>query len=447
VIGVPVRRAVQLLLALLLVVGACAPPAGAFVYWSGDPSLGRADLDGTPDPGEPWLSAGGEGCGVTVDTAHVYWTTRSGTIGRADLDGSDSDPAFVTLSGGSACGVAVDAGHLYWASSSSGKLGRATIDGSAVEPGWMSPGVGHGCGIAVDAADVYWATGSGVYSAPLSGGPPATISTATTENCGVAVNAAHIYWATGAGYIERDLLSGGPPTPIVKAPLGPCGVAVDSHYVYWGNSASDSVGRANLDGSGLDQRFAEGAHGPCGVAVDSLGPVGGHGQGGAPSASLPSNAFRLGHVSKNRKHGTARLELLLPGPGSVVLAGRRVIEKRVVEDVPNGGGSDLTSVEIAVKPRHRVRAILRRYGVAVAALSVTYTPLGGLPRTRYTQVWLALRGKRSRRGRAPRDAPTGPGAAPSSAPAARSRGTRPAAGWGTCLRSSRWCRCRGSRER
>jgi hypothetical protein len=394
VIGAPVRRAVLLSLVLLLAACACAPPAGAFVYWSGSSSLGRADLDGAPDPGEPWLPAGGEGCGVAVDGAHVYWTTRSGTIGRADLDGTDADADFVSLSGGSACGVAVDAGHVYWASSSSGKLGRAAIDGSAVEPGWMSPGVGHGCGIAVDATHVYWATGSGVYSAPLSGGPPTAISTATTENCGVAVNATHVYWATGAGYVERDLLSGGPPTPILKAPLDPCGVALDSHYVYWGNSASDSVGRANLDGSGVDQRFAAGAHGPCGVAVDSLGPVAGHVQGGAPSPSLPSNVFRLGQVSKNRKHGTARLELLLPGPGSVVLAGRRVIERRVTEDVPSGGGGDLTAVEIGVKPRHRVRTILRRYGVAVAALSVTFTPVGGLPRTRYTQVWLALSGRR-----------------------------------------------------
>ena len=55
----------------------------------------------------------------------------------------------------------------------------------------------------------------------------------------------------------------------------PCGVAVDDGHIYWGNFArfdpqftiDSSIGRANLDGSGANQSFITGAHGPCGVAV------------------------------------------------------------------------------------------------------------------------------------------------------------------------------------
>ena len=40
-------------------------------------------------------------------------------------------------------------------------------------------------------------------------------------------------------------------------------------FVYWANSTSGSLGRANLDGTGADQRFVTGANSPRGVAVDA----------------------------------------------------------------------------------------------------------------------------------------------------------------------------------
>jgi hypothetical protein len=398
-------RGVFRLLAILAV-AILAPPegAGAYVYWAdGDPagSLGRAELSGAPAPGDQWLPGLAQGCGVAVDGSHVYWTTRDGTIGRANLDGSGVEKSFIVLPGGWACGIAVGSGHLYWASNSSGKLGRANLDGSNVQPSWMSPGMGHGCGIAVDAARVYWATDSGVYSMPIGAGPTTTISTATGDNCGVAVNAVHVYWASGEGYIERDLITGGPATTIVKAPLSPCGVALDSRYLYWGTASSDTIGRSNLDGSGVEKRFVEGARHPCGVAVDSLGLASDAGQTTA-SPPRPSNVFRLGRVSKDRQRGTARLEVLLPGPGTVVLVGAKVREQRVVESISPSAGEGsaaMVPIEVAVRPRYRTRKTLRTYGVAIAPLAVTYTPLLGVARTRYTQVWLALHRGKSRRSR------------------------------------------------
>jgi hypothetical protein len=391
------RRIVPLWLALLVLLGAVPRHAEGYIYWTDGGALGRADLDGTPDPGDEWLSGAGRGCGVAVDGSHVFWTSLAGTIGRADLDGSEVDPSFIVLPGGTACGVAVDASHVYWASHSSGKIGRAAIDGSSVEASWMSPGVGHGCGIAVDASRVYWATTSGVYSAPVGGGPATAISTVTGENCGVAVNAAHVYWASGSGYIERDVLDGGPPTPIVRAPLGPCGVAVDASHVYWGNSASDSIGRANLDGSGLDQRFAVGARDPCGVAVDALPlptPSGsGEGGGGRKAKTVsPGGSFRLGRVVDDRRRGTASIVARVPGPGTLLLRGARV--RRAAATAPSALGATPAhpgKVEIQIAPRRGLRRYLERNGRARVGVSVTYSPAVGEPATRTARVKLTMR--------------------------------------------------------
>ncbi|MFL5872034.1 MAG: hypothetical protein ACJ75T_00975 [Solirubrobacterales bacterium] len=362
--------------------------ASGYVYWSESSpggSIGRASLSGLPEPGRNWIPAATEGCGIAVDSGHLYWTSRSGQIGRAALDGSDVDADFITLPGGWACGVAVDSGHIYWAYNSSGKLGRASLDGADLQPSWMSPGVGHGCGIAVNATTVFWATDAGVYRAPLSGGPPTALTTATKDNCGIAVNGVHAYWATGSGFIERDLLTGGPPTPIVEAPLGPCGIAVDAHSVYWGNAQSDSLGRANLDGSGAEQRFVAGAEDPCGVAVDQLGGAGGSGQGAAPSSQV-SNRFDFGRLRKNRTRGIARLEVILPGPGTVSLRGRRIVAR----EVSSPASASPAAVQLLITPKPGTRRILRAVGRAGAYFAVTFSPAGGDPRTRYNRIRLAL---------------------------------------------------------
>jgi virginiamycin B lyase len=56
---------------------------------------------------------------------------------------------------------------------------------------------------------------------------------------------------------------------------GPCGVAVDGTHIYWGNSAlgagvpsAGTIGRANLNGTGVNQFLTSVPDNPCGVAVD-----------------------------------------------------------------------------------------------------------------------------------------------------------------------------------
>jgi virginiamycin B lyase len=85
---------------------------------------------------------------------------------------------------------------------------------------------------------------------------------------------AFVYWANfNTNAIGRANLDGsGVDQDFIVTATSVEGVTVDSSYVYWSNfgfAASGSIGRANLDGSGVNQRFISGANYPSGVAVDS----------------------------------------------------------------------------------------------------------------------------------------------------------------------------------
>jgi virginiamycin B lyase len=83
----------------------------------------------------------------------------------------------------------------------------------------------------------------------------------------------HVYWGNyNTGAFGRANLDGTgvDQSFILAAPFAiPYGVAVDGAHVYWINYTPNSVGRANLDGSGVDQTFIPmGTTAADGVAVD-----------------------------------------------------------------------------------------------------------------------------------------------------------------------------------
>ena len=83
---------------------------------------------------------------------------------------------------------------------------------------------------------------------------------------------AYVYWGhdTSSGAIVRAATdgTGTPNQSFVPGATSPGGVAVSLRYVYWSNGNNGAIGRANLDGTGVNQSFITGASGP-GVAVDS----------------------------------------------------------------------------------------------------------------------------------------------------------------------------------
>jgi virginiamycin B lyase len=92
----------------------------------------------------------------------------------------------------------------------------------------------------------------------------------------VAVDAEHLYWANGGGdTIGRASITGtSVENRFIPGANWPCGLAVDDVYIYWGNSnaaaaaTGPSIGRADLDGRNVDQAFIVGMLGVCGVALD-----------------------------------------------------------------------------------------------------------------------------------------------------------------------------------
>jgi len=81
---------------------------------------------------------------------------------------------------------------------------------------------------------------------------------------------AFIYWADTQnqtiGRAEND--GSGVNDSFIHTGQLPYGVAVDASHIYWANQNSNSIGRANINGTGADNSFITGITSPSGVAVN-----------------------------------------------------------------------------------------------------------------------------------------------------------------------------------
>ena len=145
--------------------------------------------------------------------AYVYWTTgSSATIGRANLDGTGVNQSFITGVGTSPDGVAVDGAHAYWTYFDTDAIGRANLDGTGVNPSFIAAPTSRGSQVAVDGAHVYWVS----KFSDAAPGPPVLASPGTG-----AIGRANL---DGTG-VDPNFISG------ISFPAG--GVAVDGPHLYW----------------------------------------------------------------------------------------------------------------------------------------------------------------------------------------------------------------------
>jgi hypothetical protein len=374
-----------------------APSASGYVYFAnfnGDQSIGRASLDGSGVEAG-FIANARHPCGVAVDSAHIYWANLNGDrggppvpgggIGRANLDGTAVNQDLIPKAD-FPCGVAVDGAHVYWANRGNPfggvpgtSIGRANLDGTGVDQSFILAGKGTApCGVAVDAAHVYWGNylGNTIGRANLDGtGANPSFITGANGPCGVAVDGSHLYWTnsgnTGgfsapfnsSGIGRANLDGTGVEQNFLPSGLGPLGVAVDAGHVYWTNFFTPySVGRSSLDGSAVDQSLTGAANG-AGVAVDALSP----------------SAFTFGRTIYRGARGIAFIFVDVPGPGSIALAGKgvrgsfpgaaRISAAHVV--------SEAGEVRILVRARGKAKRTLTRTGAVRLHVRVTYTPVGG----------------------------------------------------------------------
>ena len=151
--------------------------------------------------------------------AYVYWTDGAkDTIGRSNLDGTGVDRSFIRgLVHPAAMAVDTTHGYLYWVSANpcctsdpGGTIGRANLDGTGVDPDFISTRTYAGNAMAVDDAHIYWVS---KVSDPSPTNPFGQPNTGTIGRANL----------DGTG-VDPDFISG----------IGyPRGVAVDGAHVYW----------------------------------------------------------------------------------------------------------------------------------------------------------------------------------------------------------------------
>lgn len=359
--------------------------ARAAIYWTGESALGLVNQDGS-NPTYFWgqfsSSPMGRGCGVAVDSHHIYWADqRLGTVGRSDLDGTDAEYAFI--SGASEpCGVAVDGTYLYWANKS-GTIGRARLDGTEVNQSFISE-LGYPCGVAVDSAHVYWTDlkrTDAIGRADLDGGDVTSGFVAGEGACGVAVDREHVFWSTLGDSIGRANLDGSRVDEKFVSGLDrTCGVASDGSHVYWieqGSGGPAQISSATTGGGDIHRNLVDPTHfthlpsSSCGIAVDA--------SVFSPPPPRPDAHFEFGKVRHNYRKAQALIAIHFPAAGSAKAFESPGLHARFL---PEGVSSiNLQSggvkwLRISVNPKTRfgrhVLDQLKRSGKRVVGISLLY---------------------------------------------------------------------------
>ena len=245
--------------------------------------------------------------GIAADTEHLYWASPStDSIGRSDLDGDEADAEFIS-GADNPQDVTVDSGKIYWTNAANGQqgegmIGRADLNGPGPASNVVQDcitGAWYPRGIDVEGSYAYWTNATDKPYPPV--GSLATTSVGRADisstcaaartdadqlfkenlaNGDIAVTATHIYLsfqdAGGTGGIGFfNIADGSPAGPAPSAydiSLGaldaPAALASDGSHLYWTHrDANSTIGRANFDGSGIDDTFVTGLTAPTGIAV------------------------------------------------------------------------------------------------------------------------------------------------------------------------------------
>ncbi len=106
--------------------------------------------------------------------------------------------------------------------------------------------------------------------------------------------------------------------------------------------------------------------------------------------------FSFGKLKRNKKRGTARLTVEVPGPGTLVLSGKGLAKQR-----PDAASRTRTTfakvvsaagkVKLKIRPKGRKKRKLNRSGKVKVKAHVTYTPTGGGPNTKSKRIRLVKR--------------------------------------------------------
>lgn len=181
-------------------------------------------------------------------------------IGKSSSDGLTVNQVLVSLGAGRiAPGLAANSTNVFWNDSEIGGMGLpATSLGSALVDGTgsttlLDPTADMSLGVAIDSNYIYFP----VRIENVSGPPSAAIARANLNGTGLVENWLPLGDSSSVGSVM--------------------GVAVDSNYIYWSVSGAiapgesgdgiGKIGRANLNGTGVNASFITGLTRPFQLAV------------------------------------------------------------------------------------------------------------------------------------------------------------------------------------
>jgi hypothetical protein len=101
-------------------------------------------------------------------------------------------------------------------------------------------------------------------------------------------------------------------------------------------------------------------------------------------APIASNGFTIGKATLNKKKGTARLPVTVPGAGTLDVSGKGVKTRLTAASTPVAAGT----TTVVIKAKGKTKKKLNSRGKAKVKLQITYTPTGVSPSTQQTKVKL-----------------------------------------------------------
>jgi hypothetical protein len=348
-----------------------ATSAQAFIYWGNVGGvIGRANNDGSGAI-QTFIAKQYAPQGPAVNSTHIYWANTNGgnSIGRANIDGTGVVANFIPAA--NPYGLAINGTHVFWINQGGGVgddfIARANLDGTGVDPTFAAlPNIGTVYGsMDVTATHIYWSRGFGIGRSNLNGTGVNNNFILPADGALIGsprANGTHVFY-TGirsnggstygpAGYAARTGLAGGPGPELFDL-NSPGGLALYGGQLYFGRSGTNislpnTIGRSNLDGSGLNLSLVPQANFPSGIAVDN----------GASAV-----------LGKLKCKAACLLLVHVPAGGNLVVKGKGIKTRK--RTVP--ASADL---KLKIAPKGKTRKRLERDGKAGVKIRAAFSATG-----------------------------------------------------------------------
>ena len=356
--------------------GAAIDPVGRRIYWGnvGDGTIGWANLDGS---GGGNLATGAATVnapyGLEVDPASkkLYWTNtlKAGVISWANLDGSGGGD--LAISGTATLeypfGLAIAGQRIYWANDIvSGRISYANLNGSgSADLNTTGATVSEPYGVAVDPDRnrVYWANSNGgLGSADTNGAGGANLPTAPGF-AGGAPNFPNLLLAP-SGTVPPSVSGGSKPATELKCGTGSWAEDAVSASMHRAPTAFayQWTRNGNALGGATAASFKASAVGEyrCAVTGSNLA-------GSVAQTSAVAPIYKIGKAKLDKKKGTAKIPVSLPGNGRLKVTGKGV--KATTKSVKAA-----KTLKLTIKAKGKALKKLRRSGKAKLKLKFGFLP-------------------------------------------------------------------------